>query len=103
MYLLKQKQFLMKNFKRVGIDHYNNLKVFIEYSNNIQSIYKDIVDYKPNKKRKLLIILDDMVSNMISNKKINSVVTELSIRSRKLNISLTFIMQKYFNVPKVLG
>ena len=101
MYLLKQKQFLMKKLKRVGIDHYNNLKVFIEYSNNIQSIYKDIVDYNPNKKRKLLIILDDMVSNMISNKKINSVVTELSIRSRKLNISLTFVVQKYFNVPKV--
>ena len=52
------------------------------------------------KKRKMLIVFDDMVADMINNKKLNSIVTDLFIRGRKLNISLAFITQSYFKVPK---
>ena len=62
--------------------------------------YKNIDDYNPDKENKILIVFDDMIADMINNKKLNSVVTELFIRSRKLNISLVFITQSYFKVPK---
>ena len=63
-------------------------------------IYKSIEDYNPNKKQKILIVFDDMIADMLSNKKLNPIVTELFIRSRKLNISLVFITQSYFGMPK---
>ena len=66
----------------------------------MQDVYKNIEDYNPRKKRKILIIFDDMIADMINNKKLNSIVTELFIGSRKLNISIVFITQSYFKVPK---
>ena len=63
-------------------------------------IYKNIEKYKPNKNRKILIIFEDMIADMLDNRKFNPVVTELFIRGRKLNISLVFITQSYFPVPK---
>ena len=72
----------------------------MEYSNDMQDVYKNIEDYNPIKKRNVLIIFDDMIADMINNKKLNSVVTELFIRGRKLNISIVFITQSYFKVPK---
>ena len=63
-------------------------------------IYRIMEDYNPNKKRKILIVFDDMIAEMLSNKKLNPIVTELFIRDRKLNISLVFITQSYFAVPK---
>ena len=66
----------------------------------MDDIYKNIEEYNSNKKRKILIVFDDMIADMISNKKLNPILTELIIRSRKLNISLTFITQSYFPVPK---
>ena len=62
--------------------------------------YKNIEEYNPIKKRKILIVFDDMIADMLSNKKLNSIVTELFIRGRKLNISFVFIDQSYFAVPK---
>ena len=61
---------------------------------------KNIEDYNPNKKRKILIVFDDMIADMINNKKLNPAVTESFIRGRKLNISIAFITQSYFKVPK---
>ena len=61
---------------------------------------KNIEEYKPNKKRKILIVFDDMITDMLSNKKLNPIVTELLIRGGKLNISFVFITQSYFTVPK---
>ena len=72
----------------------------MDYSNNMQYVYKNIEDYNPGKKRKVLIVFDDMIADMINNKKINPIVTELFIRGRKLNISIVFITQSYFKVPK---
>ena len=66
----------------------------------MQDVYKNIEDYNPGKKRKVLIIADDMIADMINNKKLNPIVTELFIRGRKLNISIVFITQSYFKVPK---
>ena len=60
----------------------------------------DVDDYNPDKDNKSLIIFDDMIVGMINNKKLNSIVTELFIIGRKLNISLVFITQSYFKVPK---
>ena len=66
----------------------------------MDDIYKNIEEYNPNKKRKILIVFDDMIADMFSNKKLNPIVTELFIRGRKLNISLVCITQSYFAVPK---
>ena len=66
----------------------------------MHDVFKKIGHYNPDKGNKILIIFDDMIADMINNKKLNSIVTELFIRSRKLNISLVFITQSYFEVPK---
>ena len=66
----------------------------------MRNVYKSINYYNPDKGNKILIVLDDMIADMIQNKKLNSIVTELLIRGRKLNISLVFITQSYFKVPK---
>ena len=68
----------------------------------MDDIYKNIEDYDPNNKRKILIIFDDMVADVLINKKLNPIVTELFIRGRRLNISLVFIRRSYFTVPKIL-
>ena len=66
----------------------------------MQDVYKTIEEYNLRKKRKILIVFDDMIADMINNKKLYSIVTELFIRGRKLNISVVFITQSYFKVPK---
>ena len=68
----------------------------------MDDIYKNIEEYNPNKKRRKLIIFDDMIADMISNKKLNPVVTESFIRDRKLNIYLVFITKSYLAVQKKL-
>ena len=72
----------------------------MEYSNDMRDVYKNFENYNPGKKRKVLIVFDDVIPDMINNKKLNSIVTELFIRGRKLNISIVFITQSYFKVPK---
>ena len=64
------------------------------------NVYRNINYYNPDKENKILIVSDDMIADMIQNKKLNSINTELFIRGRKLNISLGFITQSYFKVPK---
>ena len=66
----------------------------------MDNIYKNIKEYSPNKKRKILIVFDDMIVDMLSNKLLNLIVTELFIRGIKLNISLVFITQSWFAVSK---
>ena len=63
-------------------------------------ILRSIEKYNPNKKQEILIIFDYMTADMLINKKLNPIVTELFIRERKSNISLIFITQSYFTVPK---
>ena len=80
--------------------YFNDPKAFIEYSNDMHDVYKNINHYNPDKENKILIVFDDIIADMINNKKLNSIITELFIRSRNLNISLIFITQSYFKVPK---
>ena len=93
-------QYLINKRKGVGINHFNEPKAFIEYSNDMHDVYNNINDYNPDKENKILIGFDDMIADMINNKKLNSIVTELFVRVRKLNISLVFITKSYFKVPK---
>ena len=89
--------------ENVGINHFNILKAFIEYSNNMHDIYKKIDDYNPDKENKILIDFDDMIADMIYNKKLNSIVTKLFIRRRKLNISLVLSPNHTLKFQKMLA
>ena len=93
-------QYLINKREGVGMDHFNDPKAFFEYSNDMHDVYKNIDEFNPNKENKILIVFDDMIADMIHNKELNSIVTELFIRGRKLNISLGFTTQSYFKVPK---
>ena len=96
----KKYQYLINKREKVGLDHFDDAKAFMEYSNDMQDVYKNIKDYNPIKKRKILIVFHDMIADMINNSKLNQIVTELPIRGRKLHISIVFITQSYFKVPK---
>ena len=87
-------------FKLMNNSVFGNSKAFMVYSNDMLDFYKNIEDHNPNKKRDVLIVFDDMIADIINNKKLNPVVTELFIRGRKLNISIVFITKSYFKVPK---
>ena len=105
IYLYAKDQYLINKREKVGLGHFNDPKTFIEYSNDVQDVYKKLkaiplMNIIQEKKRKILIAFDDIIADMINNKKLNSIVTELFIRSRKLNISIVFITQSYFKVPK---
>ena len=94
--------FSIKKCEDAGIKHLNDLKAFIERSNTTDDVYENIDDYNPTTRRKILIVFDDMIADIMSNKKFQAAVKELFIRCRELNISLVFITQSYFSVPKVV-
>ena len=93
-------KYLIDKREKVGLGHFKDPKAFMKYSNDMEDVYKNIENYNPGRKRKILIVFDDMTADIINNKKLNPVVTELFIRGRKLNISIVFITQSYFKVPK---
>ena len=93
-------EFLIKKREDVGIKFINEPNAFTECSNTMDDIYENIDDYNPNRKRKILIVFDDMIANIMTNKKFQAIIKELFIRCRKMNISLVFIPQSYFSVPK---
>ena len=70
-------QFLIKRRENIGVKYFNDPKAFIEYSNDIQDVYNNINDYRPDKENKILIVFDDMIADMINNKKLNSIVTTI--------------------------
>ena len=79
-------QLLINKTENTGLKYFNDSKAFTEYSNDSHDIYKNIKEYNPNKKWKILFIFDDMIADMLSNKKLNPIVIELFITERKLNI-----------------
>ena len=89
-------KYLINKRDSTGLKHFNDPKAFIEYSNLMENVQKNIEEYNIGKKRKVLIAFDDMIAD----KKLNPVVTELFIRGRKLNISTVFITLSYFKVSK---
>ena len=95
-------QYLINKRECIGIDHFNDPKAFIEYSTDMHDVCKNINYYNPDKENKILIIFDNMVVDMIHNKKLTSVVTELLIRGRKLNISLVLLPNHTLKFQKML-
>ena len=85
--------YLINKREKVGLDLFDDPKAFMEYSNGMQDVYINIEDYNPNKKRKILITFHDIIAEMINNKKLNRIVTELFIKNRKFSISIVFITQ----------
>ena len=73
---------------------------FIECSNTMDGVDENIDYYNPSRKRKILIVFDDMIADIMTNKKFQAIIKELFIRCRKVNISLVFITQSYFFVQK---
>ena len=91
---------LIKKCEDSGIRHLNDPNAFIECSNTMDNVYEKIHDYNSSRKRKILIVFDDMIADIMTNKKFQAIIKELFIRCRKLHISLVFITQSYFSVPK---
>ena len=84
-------QFLINKQESTGLKHITDSKAFIEYSDDMNNIHENIKQSNPNKKRKILIVFNDMTADMLNTKKLYPVVTELFIRGRKLNISLILL------------
>ena len=78
------------------------LKFFTENSDNMADIYKNIKEYNPNKERKILIIFDDMIAEMLNNKKLNPIVTELFSSGRKLTFLLFLLDNLILLCQKIL-
>ena len=89
-------EFLIKKGEYAGTKHLNDSKVFTECSNATGDVFKNVSDYNPNRQRKVLIVFDDMIADIMSNKnmsnkKFQTVVKKLFVRCRKINIWLVFI------------
>ena len=93
-------KFLIDKREKAGIKFNNDPNAFIEYSNSMDDILPNIEDYNKKRKRKILIVFDDRISHVMSDKNAQNVLKDLFIRCRKLNISLCFLTQSYFSVPK---
>ena len=66
----------------------------------MDDVYSNIDDYNSKRKRKILIVFDDMIADIMTNKTFQDIIKELFFRCRKLNVSLVFITQSYFKTPK---
>ena len=99
---LKERKYklLIDKREKAGINFNNDPNVFIEHSNSTNDILSNIEDYNKKRRRKVLIIFDDMISHVMSDKKAQQILKDLFIRCRKLNIPLCFLTQSYFLVPK---
>ena len=93
-------QFLINKHEDVGTKHLNDSKAFIEDSNDMDYIYESIEKYNANTKHKISIFFDDMIADMLSNKKLNPVVTELFIKGKKTNHFSRFYYTILFSCAK---
>ena len=93
---------VIKGREKVGIENLKDPKTFVDYSQTNDDVYENLKDYNPTKKRRVLIVFDNMIADMQSNRKLSTKVTELFLRGRKIKISLVFISQSYFKVPKTI-
>ena len=96
----KKYQFLINKGEHAGIKNLNDPHAFIEYSNDMNDVLDDTNNYNKNRDKKVLIIFDDMIADIMRSEQFKAIVKELFIRSRKLNISVVFITQSYFRTPK---
>ena len=96
----KKYQYLINKREQAGIKNLNDPHAFIEYSSDMNDVLEDINNYNKNRDKKVLIIFDDMIADIMRSEKFKAIVKELFIRCRKLNISIVFIIQSYFRTPK---
>ena len=94
--------FLIKKCEDAGIKHFNNSNAFIECSNTMDDVYENINDYNPNRDRKVLIVFDDMIADIMGNKKFQALIKELFIRCRKLIFHLFLLLNLIFLFQKML-
>ena len=93
-------KFLIKKCKKAGMKHLNDPNAFIECSNTMDNVFDNIDGYNPNRKRKILIVFDDMIADIMTNKKFQAIIKELFVSCRKVNILLVFKIQSYFCCSK---
>ena len=93
-------QYLINKREQAGIKNLNDPRAFIEYLSDMNDVLEDINNYNKNRNKKLLIIFDDMIADIMRSEKFKEIVKELFIRCRKLNISMVFKTQSYFRTPK---
>ena len=93
-------QYLINKREQAGIKNLNDPYAFIEYSSDMNDVLEDINNYNKNTNKKVLIIFDDIIADIMRSEKFKAIVKELFIRCRKLNISIVFITQSYFRTPK---
>ena len=91
---------MIKNRENVGLKHFNDPNAFIKCSNKMDDAYEKINDYNPKRKIEIWVVFDNMIADIMTDKKFQAIIKELFIRCRKLNSSLIFITQYYFSVPK---
>ena len=96
----KKYQFLINKREQAGIKNLNDPHAFIEYSNDMNDVLEDINNYNKNRDKKVLIIFDDMIADIMRSEQFKAIVKVFFIRSRKLNISIVLITQSYFRTPK---
>ena len=96
----KKYQFLINKREQAGTKNLNDPHAFIEYSNDMNDVLDDINNYNKSRDKKVLIIFDDMIADIMRSEKFKAIVKELFIRGRKSNISIVFITQSYFRTPK---
>ena len=94
-------QYLINKREKVGLNH--NDDTFMDYSDDVQDVYKNIEEYNPGKKRKVLIVFYDRITDMINNKKLNAIVTELFIRVENLIFLLSLLYNLILRCQKMLG
>ena len=97
---LQSTKFLINKREQAGIKNLNDPHAFIEYSDDMNDVLDDINNYNKNRDKKVLIIFDDMIADIMRSEKFKAIIKELVIRCRKLNISIVFITQSYFRTPK---
>ena len=96
----KKYQYLINKREQAGIKNLNDPHACIEYSNDMNDVLEDINSYNKTRDKKVLILFDDMIADIMRSEKFKAIVKKLFIRSRKLNISIVFITQSYFRTPK---
>ena len=93
-------QYLINKREQAGIKSLNDPHLFIEYLNDMNDVLEDINNYNKKRDKKVLIIVDDTIADIMRSAKFKAIVKELFIRCRKLNVSIVFITQSYFRTPK---
>ena len=95
-------QLLINKREKVGIKKLKNPRPFIDYSQTIDDVYKNLEKYNSTKKREVLVVIDDMIADMEANKKLSPTVTKFFLRVKKVNTSLVLISQMYFIMPETI-